>query len=1231
MPKTERRTLLLALLLAGGTMAGLAPPAAAQGTEADLQIVSFTAGNPRYRLPTTIHVLVENRGGTDYDPLTSGGFHVFVGWNGVADANCITAEEGSVGAPNVDKACYYRHRIDQADIPKNGGKLPISIPWTPIQRGEGTVYVQIAPLSNTQSADDATNQPDLPGEQSDNNLRTFPVTVHAPKVVAIPDRVPPPDTGDRNARWTFEQANATLCLDAPTQNHVGCRAVPGLEYRFAYNVSNQGTISDAYRGEVTYGTPDQKAALEALGWRFSLSPDPIAIAPGATSKVFLNVFVPEKQPHNEGVNVGRADLEQTTLRVRWHSSVNADVHTSHPQHCGAACSDPTLPTVVAGVRRAMNATTNESVKALKPTETATFNVRIENAGNEADGFNVTLVPDESAVNASWRPRISVPPSIPAGEARNATIDLTAPEDAPRGLYPFAVRVRSLNDTTGRVVANFSFTADLQQRWGLLTNLLPSSNDVAPGQQATYALTVTNTGNGQDNATIALSNVPSGWDVRLSETLVRLPPFGARTVQLNMTPVPGTAANARADVKVDVTSEGSNNHTGFPKEKALQVTASALVLSRPNVDVTLDGASRRFVDPTVPTDWTLTVRNVGNLASQFNVRLANPDPSWAAVATPPSLTLQPLETGTVVVSLRAPQDALVGEVVRVVATVESASVPDRLDRETIVGAVSGPDLAVKAVTGNTTAPYSGDPFAVDVVVANEGNKPPSRNATLRLVFIQAGVERVVDEVDYPAAELPAGRRFSQRLTWDTTGVEGPGVLVARLDPADLVREIDDAAASNEGSLAVVLRTFDVAVTPAQGLSGRPGEKLAYTERPHLFVVRHRGNQPTEPVIVTVQSEHGWVDADRATFTMDLPRGAEVPIPVEVLVPLHPGAAADALRVTVTPAFRPGSPVVASTTTRVIDEERPQILRVQVMPATAKLGDNVTIEAFVRDATGAALVRAILVSPSNDTTALPMAHVGGERWALQQTFTVAGPWRVFVEAADNADPPNVNASRDDLVPFTVDPGSAPVIRLAEGQPSVVRSGSPVRLNVTDPLGIARAAYVIRGIRHDMPRPFQIDTSGFPAGPVEVLVEAENLYGVKTQERIALTLDNTPPAIRKVTLTPESPRANEDATLLVETEAQVESVDVLLRRDGRVVETRAATRTGPGQFELLLNPGEGDYVLDVTAKDPAGNVKLEEGIVKFSAKPKSPFDVPAPGAWALLAALGLAALALGRRRGA
>ena len=88
----------------------------------------------------------------------------------------------------------------------------------------------------------------------------------------------------------------------------------------------------------------------------------------------------------------------------------------------------------------------------------------------------------------------------------------------------------------------------------------------------------------------------------------------------------------------------------------------------------------------------------------------------------------------------------------------------------------------------------------------------------------------------------------------------------------------------------------------------------------------------------------------------------------------------------------------------------------------------------------------------------------------------------------------------------------------------------------------------------------------------------------------------------------------------------MDVIVKRGGERIETRAAQKQGTGLFILRMTPVAGDYSFDVVAKDVAGNTKLEESAVVFSARG----DLLAPGPGALLVALAAAAAVALARRG-
>src|SRR5581483_10761367 len=528
--------------------------------------------------------------------------------------------------------------------------------------------------------------------------------------------------------------------------------------------------------------------------------------------------------------------------------------------------------------------------------------------------------------------------------------------------------------------------------------------------------------------------------------------------------------------------------------------------------------------------------------------------------------------------------------------------------------------------NTTTPYAGDPVALTLRVGNQGNHPPAGPVTVGVVAVKDGAQTLVGNVTLGPSDLRAGALRDVPLVWDTTGLDGSVVLQATIDPANAISEIDET--NNAATRAVTLRTANaIRLVPAQGLDGHPGEAISYSQPPNVFQVQYTGNQPSEPVHVEIQSAHGWVPVGKTSLDLDLPRLALIPIRVDMTIRDLPGTSSDLVTVRVVPTFRPGAVVLATATTTVIDDAKPVISAVSVDPPTATLGQNVTIRASITDATGLSSVRANVVTPANDVVSLLMLPGSDGVYAVTQPWTAAGAYGVTLAAIDNAPTPNANDTHEILAHFTITPGSLPTIALAPGQPTTIRTGAPVKLAISDPLGIASANYTVRGVTYDMGRNYTLDTSGFASGTVQVMVSAQNLYHVPNVAFFNFTVDNTPPGIRSVTLTPSAPKAGEDATVRVETDAKVTAVQVLVKKDGQVVQTLNAIRKSAGVFEVPLNPSAGAYTLDVTAQDAAGNQKLSEGAVVFSAKAGN--ALPGPGVGLVALAVVAGALLLRRRR--
>lgn len=1227
LPNKTVAALFVGLLL----LQTLPGPANAQtGLQPDLVVLSVDVGSNRVRgIDAPVTIIVKNQGNGTFTAAT--GWQVFVGLDGYNEANCI---EPGAGQVQTASDCYQR--VPPGDPRTSiaaGNTVTFTFMWNATK---GTVpnvpmyvHTEIGALGATpgDNSGNSCSGPDAP--RCENNRQTWPIFVKAPGVRAVPlDRVEPPTANSNvNTAWNFQDVPDEPCPVAPATLKIACRAPPGKLLVASYNLKNLGNAQDSFTGSVLDGEQ-----LFARGYQFFFAPEVVTLGPNQEKEVRLQILVPETEVANSKVNINN-----TRSFARWTSSLNGAIHTDLESNPGCDenngkliqdgfCQDPSLPSLIVGFKRDVNATSNETFRTVYTGEQATFNITLNNTGNAPDTYVIKLDRERMFINDSWLPSISNPGLVQPKTERNASISILPPANATNRSYTFDVLIQSAGDTNGTTLRRLKFHAALDQRFGL-AGAADVPARIVPGEEVKYNLAITNTGNGIDNVTLDLQGTVFDWNARLSTSTLQIPPFETRTFTLTARPPPNTAENLEASFFVNATSEGPRDMGFDQRVKAPPIQSRATVLRGPNMLLAVP-VNTTFIDPGKSFEYDVLVTNTGNVADNVSISAVPQHPDWVVTYTPNSTVLEPTGQAVFRVKVRAPGEAAVGETSKTFVSFQSTVNPALTRQTTLEGRVSGPDLFASGILADSgsPAPYEGDLLTVSATVGNGGNKMPDRNVTLRVYFVQGGIERAIGERVFTPQELPAGRQFAVTFEWNTTGVEGAGMLLSRIDVGDRVSEIDETVGSNEATRAITLRTFDIRVVPAQGLSGRPGEKISYTEQPNVFLVEYRGNQPTEPVTIKIESEHGWGSSEAQ---LALPRGSVIPILVTLDIPARPGAAQDTLRITVTPGLRPNAVVTASTTTTVIDDERPRIVAITVTPPSPKLGEDATIEAIVTDATGLSAVRAFVLTPANETMPVVLSPAGNDRFTRTQPWTVAGRYRVSIEATDGAQPANTNSTRELVGNFVVQPGSAPVVKLAEGQGTTIRTGSFVKLNITDPLGVAKASYTIKGITYDLARPaFQIDTSSFTAGTVDLAVTAENIYGAATTARFTLTVDNTPPGIRGVTITPAEPKASEDVTVRIETDAKVEAVEVLIKKDGAVVETRTAVRKAQGNFELLFNPGEGAYTIDVTAKDAAGNTKLAQGAVVFTSKPGSPFDVPAPG-FALVALALAVAVLLARRR--
>lgn len=1214
-------TALLLLVLVPG-------PSTAQSGN-DLIVQKIEAPNLVVGVPSSVSIIIKNEGSQNFNaPAT--GWRLFIGFNGPNEANCI--EPG--GVASTSDVCYqdmssvsiaarstYTHTFLWSPTSAQKSDLDLS---TPSDR----LHVEILSRLGMPNGQD----PSPPDSNPLNNQHSDPVFVKAPSVRAVPDRELPPDGGVNDA-WTLDDIKDSACDDPAKIYRVGCLTKPGTLVSFSYRLKNEGNADDVYVPSVRDTTSPR--SLAQRGYKFFFSPSTIALAANQTGAVTVQILMPENETAFAGVNINQA-----TAWIRWTSSLNNQVTTALP--CGGdpdrtqagLCADPSLPTLGAKVRRSVWVGNNESWVLVDAGIPAQLNLSINNTGNDDDFFRVFWDRSKSTINDSWAPTANQPGGIfiSSFDVENSSFSITPPLNATRGIYKLDLYAESQLDAN-KVRANQSFTLELRPRYAIAGGAVNGIARVVPDEEAVFNLFVNNLGNAPDNATLKLENVPSGWESSISARAFTLDPFGRQLLTLKVRPPENTINNTYAEIFVNVTSQGKPEQPEALKPN-VSIKVNVSVLRGPNTRVTAP-LWESFIDPGKNVTFEMTVRNTGNVEDNFTLSTDREDISWTAQLDPPYLRLRPLEQATARVTVRVPATAEVGEEKKVFVTIQSTVDIAKRRVVNFTGRISGPDLFVASVAAEATSIYAGQDVGITVILGNEGNKPPTANATLRLEYLKDGVPTLIGAQRlYTPTELPGGIRKTERFVWNTTGVEGNVLLRASIDPEDIILEIDDSDSSNVATRAATVRTFEMRFTAAQGLSGRPGEEISYGDEPNVFIVEYRGNQDTEPIEVVIESEHGWVldtesGASRKALDLVLRPFAPVGLPVQLRIPERPGVAADTLRVVITPKLRPESVIYGSTTTTVIDEEAPEILAVLATPDNAKLGQDVTINAQVRDATGLRSVTAYVVRPGagNVTETLPMTHIGDGVYSVTRVFEAAGEHRYYVGAVDGSSAGNANDTQDTLRTFRITPGSAPVIKLAANQSMKIRTGSPIGLNITDPLGIAKVNYTISGVDYELTRPFDvIDTSSFAAGTIQLVITAENIYGARTSAPFSFVVDNTPPQIQSVEITPTQPAINEEVTVRIRTDGDAASVEVAVSRDGQLVATHKAARI-QGAWEVKYNPGEGENVLDVTAKDEAGNPTVKARAVVFTAKPKGFLGIP--GFEVAVLALAAVAVALAMRR--
>ncbi len=187
---------------------------------------------------------------------------------------------------------------------------------------------------------------------------------------------------------------------------------------------------------------------------------------------------------------------------------------------------------------------------LNPGQEGTFTASLTNDGNS--DWSVSM--GRTGERAGWvsfdGPSSGV---LPYGDGSGTkTFDLIVmPDDSENAGSSNSITIQAKDGNTVKCSEVISIV--LGQSFGAQLSLTTSSlGPIEPGENKTSSLTVTNTGNGQDNLRISVSTPPSGWGVQLDQSTVTVNSRHGSGKSVNVQYAVSVPLNALATESIELT-------------------------------------------------------------------------------------------------------------------------------------------------------------------------------------------------------------------------------------------------------------------------------------------------------------------------------------------------------------------------------------------------------------------------------------------------------------------------------------------------------------------------------------------------------------------------------------------------------------------------------------------------------------------------------------------------------
>jgi hypothetical protein len=370
-------------------------------------------------------------------------------------------------------------------------------------------------------------------------------------------------------------------------------------------------------------------------------------------------------------NLGEGDTEEVEITV----DIPDEGATEADSHCfiikATAAQDPNAAdraednitlTVKIPQLKECDASLQKTAHSLDPLESATNSISLTNIGNTEWTVTAAATSDDYDVQdwVDFDAPLSKLLSEPGGTQDSHTFSFTiTPDDSVEpGTIPVYIQGRAGTSVGCEEILYVTVGQNKDASLSLSTNKV---SNIEPGSTERIQVFAANTGNGQDTFALGTNNLPSGWQVSLSQSSVTIDgkhcgPNNCNKQSLDADiQVPN---NALANVQYSFTfyiNSGGNQHDSISLDVTVAAVHSAITT------LPSDSQTGKF---TQIVQFPLSIKNTGNIRDTLVLDVCNPNinsscsaPAWNASFsnqqgnTISRLTLDPDEIGNIFVDIQ----------------------------------------------------------------------------------------------------------------------------------------------------------------------------------------------------------------------------------------------------------------------------------------------------------------------------------------------------------------------------------------------------------------------------------------------------------------------------------------------------------------------------------------------------------------------------------------------------